>query len=185
MADRDTRMTEISERDGGPQNAFSEDFLRRMDLADEPESAREADLAGPWTVRPVPYQGGDGFAALRQWESLERGDLPFAVFRRREMALLAAAVLPGNGRDALFRLQRHLDSTVEPPGFAIAGDPEESRGIFGHVREFDEGFVAALHVAATLVRSPEALARLLEAAGYLALDQAGRILYRNAPGGAR
>jgi hypothetical protein len=83
-----------AESDRGIRNAFTADFLHRLDEAPEPDGAHEADVAGPWAIRPVKYGGGTGFAVLREWESLDEGDVPYAVFRRRETALLAAAVLP-------------------------------------------------------------------------------------------
>jgi hypothetical protein len=46
----------------------------------------------------------------------------------------------------------------------------------GYLGLFDENLVAALHVADGLIRSPEALAWLLEAAGAVALERAGAIL---------
>src|SRR5579864_7818735 len=174
--------------ESGSSNAFTADFLRRLDEAGEPDGAHEADVAGPWAIRPVPYRGDTGFALLREWESLEAGDLPYAVFQRRETALLAAAVLPATGRDPLFR----LDTEPDADGFALLAAPASPAGSAspasrpsaraaspaspaGHLRDFDESLAGALHLAAALVRSPAALARLLEAAGYVALEQAGKI----------
>src|SRR5258708_5363709 len=142
-----------SESDRRQGNAFTVEFLQRLDEIGEPDGAHEADVAGPWTIRPVLYRGATGFAVLREWESLENGDgdgagdVPYAVFGRREVALLAAGVgsLPAAA---------------------------------GHLRDFDEALAGALHLAAALVRSPVALAWLLEAAGHVALEQAGRILDR-------
>ncbi|HEY4561857.1 MAG TPA: hypothetical protein VIJ36_02705, partial [Thermoanaerobaculia bacterium] len=85
------------------QNAFSASFLHRFNQQDEPPTAGEADVAGPWHVEEIP---GDGFGLFRAGESLERGFAPYAVFRGRWLALLAAAVLPGTGRDAAFRLHK-------------------------------------------------------------------------------
>ncbi|PYQ56770.1 MAG: hypothetical protein DMF53_24505 [Acidobacteria bacterium] len=81
------------------------------------------------------------------------------MFRVRWLALLAAAVLPGTGRDAALRLFKDLG----PDGFAV----ETGNGgqIVGHLDLFDERLIEALHVVACLVRSPEALANVLEAAG--------------------
>jgi hypothetical protein len=197
-----------SQNDRGPRNAFTGDFLARLDELVEPDGAREADLAGPWVIRPVPYRGGTGFALLREWEGIKdgdeggdpAGDVPFAVFRRRETALLAAAVLPATGREPLFRLDtepdargfplrasgapcprqdRRLEGEGDVAGPPPAAPPADPANLVGHLRDFDEGLADALQVAAALVRSPVALARLLEAAGYVALEQAGRILDRN------
>jgi hypothetical protein len=220
-----------SESDHDTRNAFTADFLNRLDEIGEPDSAHEADVSGPWAIRPVLYRGATGFALFREWESLEAGDVPYAVFRRRDLALLAAAVLPATGRELLIRLDTEPDADGFPllspsaPGGsreraarpehggeigAAEANPEHGRprsgptpaspiptapiaqttstsanssdgarsNPAGHLREFDEGLAGALHVAAVLVRSPVAIAWLLEAAGHVALAQAGRILER-------
>ena len=156
-----------------PINAFRQDFLARLDAAEEPESCAEADLVGPWTVRSIADAAGEMFAVLREWERVELGDRPFAVFRRRETALLAAAVLPSTGREPLFLL-RTLRNEGGEEGYRLDAAGQEA----GRLRDFDEGFAAALHVAAWLVRSPDSLAKLLEATGSLALTQVGKILDR-------
>jgi len=148
-------------------NAFSEEFLRRLDELDEPPTAAEADLAGPYRIEVSPE---GGYALLREGESLAKGDRPAGTFERRETAFLAAAVLPSRGRDPLYRLRG--DET--PRGFAL----ERPRGeIAGHLEYYDPDAAAALHVAEWLLRSPEALARLLEAAGRVALLRAGKIVF--------
>jgi len=203
-----------SESDHCQRNAFTIEFLRRLDESGEPDGAHEADVAGPWAVRPVPYRGATGFALLREWESLEAGDVPYAVFSRREVALLAAAVLPATGRELLFRLDTEPDAegfpllasfaaspnppapaapsapaarmlktspkTAPTPETGLAGSAGmgSSAAVAGHLRDFDEALAFALHLAAVLVRSPAALAWLLEAAGHVTLEQAGRILDR-------
>lgn len=48
--------------------------------------------------------------------------------------------------------------------------------VVGHLALFDESLVAAAHAVECLVRRPECLANLLEAAGGLALERAGVIL---------
>src|SRR5947208_2697090 len=135
-------------------NAFSPSFLHRIGERDEPPMAGEADVAGPWRVFELP---GRRFGVFRLGESPERGHRPAAVFREWWLALLAAAVLPGTGHDAAFRLFKDL----EPDGFAV----ETGNGgqIVGHLDLFDERLIEALHVVACLVRSPEALANVLEA----------------------
>ena len=149
------------------RNAFAAEFLAWMDRRDEPSTVAEADAAGPWTVRPHP---DGGWAVLRAAERLDEGDLPAGVFRQIESARLMAAVLPGTGRDPELR----LGADEEPAGYPVEG----LAGRAGHIRLFDEGLVAALNVADSLVRSPEALAWLLEAAGRITLEHAGRILAR-------
>ncbi len=146
-------------------NAFTSSFLQRTAKRDEPPTAAEADAAGPWRVEEIP---GEGFGLFRLGESRERGFRPAAVFRQRFLALFAAAVLPGTGRDAAFRLHKEAG----PAGFAIEAGGE----IVGHSALFDESLIAALHMADSLARSPESLARFLEAVGQVALERAGAIL---------
>ncbi len=149
------------------RNAFSTSFLHRISPRDEPPTAGEAGMAGPWRILEMP---GKRFGVFRLGESPERGYRPAAVFEERWLALLAAAVLPGTGRDAAFRL--HKESG--PSGFALAagngGEP------VGSLTLFDERLVEALHVVERLVRSPEALANVLEAAGPLAIERTGMLL---------
>jgi hypothetical protein len=148
------------------QNAFSSPFLLRFNRRDEPPTAGEADVAGPWHAEEIPDQG---WGLFRAGESRERGFAPYAVFRERWLALLAAAVLPGTGRDAAFRLRKERGSG----GFAV----ESLRGeMVGRCELFDESLIQALHVAESLLRNPEGLASLLEAAGPLGLERAGAAL---------
>jgi hypothetical protein len=69
-----------------PSNAFTPEFLSRLDQRDEPLTAAQAAAAGPWIVQVLP---SPGWAVLRRGESLAAGDRPIAVFRQRERALLA------------------------------------------------------------------------------------------------
>jgi hypothetical protein len=129
-------------------------------------------MAGPWRVLELPVRG---FGLFRTGESPARGHRSAAVFRQRWLALLAAAVLPGTGRDAAFRLQK--DSG--PEGFTVeTGNGGE---MVGHLELFDPNLIEALHVVEGLLRSPEALAGLLEAAGQVALERAGTILDERVP----
>ncbi|HYG65899.1 MAG TPA: hypothetical protein VEL74_25185, partial [Thermoanaerobaculia bacterium] len=82
-------------------NAFSSSFLNRLAERDEPPTAGDADVAGPWRIEPVP---GSGFGLFRVGESLSRGFAPAAVFPSRWLALVCAAILPGTGRDPLLIL---------------------------------------------------------------------------------
>jgi hypothetical protein len=51
----------------------------------------------------------------------------------------------------------------------------------GHLELFDERLIEALHVVEGILRSPEALAILLEAAGQVALERTGVILDERIP----
>jgi hypothetical protein len=156
--------------------AFPPAFLSRLDDRDEPPTAHEAEVAGAATIYEI---AGRGFCLYLPGERPELGHLPVACFFARWRALLAAAVLPGSGRDPAYRLR----SEAGAPGFALIygvdrdGNPE----VAGHLRLFDEGLVSALSTADALLRSPECLAFLLEAAGKVALDRAGTILEARVP----
>jgi hypothetical protein len=116
------------------RNALSPSFLHRIGERDEPSTAGEADAAGPWRVLE---RTGRGFGLFRAGESPARGHRPAAVLRQRWLALLAAAVLPGTGRDAAFRLQK--DSG--PEGFAVeAGHGGE---VVGYLELFDPNLIEA------------------------------------------
>jgi hypothetical protein len=149
------------------RNAFTPEFLQRIGERDEPLTAAETDVAGPWAVEKMP---GVGWGLFRAGESAARQFRPLGVFRDQAVALLFAAVLPGTGRDRAFRL--HKDA--EGAGYAVeSGSGGE---VMGYLALFDETLVAAAHAVEYLVRQPESLANLLEAAGGLALERAGAIL---------
>ena len=147
-------------------NAFNPTFLQQFDQRDEPPAATEADVAGPWAIEPIPDQG---FGLFRAGESLARGFEPTAVFHERWMALLAAAVLPGTGRDPLL----HLSKEAGPDGYAVTLDGGE---VVGRLALFDERLLDAMNTVAGMVRSPQALTDLLEAAGPAAVERCGAIL---------
>jgi len=147
-------------------NVFSPSFLEQIGEQDEPPTAGEADVAGPWRVEEIPALG---FGLFRAGESLTRGFRPAAVFPDRWLAILAAAVLPGTGRDALL----HLNKQAGEEGYGVVLDGGEA---VGHLELFDEALLDALNVTVSLVRSPQSLAYLLEAAGAAALERCGAIL---------
>ena len=151
-------------------NVFTSQFLCRMAGRDEPPTAGDADVAGPWRIEPIP---GHGFGLFRLGESLARGFAPLAVFPSRWLALLTAAVLPGTGRDPLFRIDKQPNADGVYPLLLPDLRGEE---LAGYLRLFDEALVDALNVVAHLLQSPESLAWLLEAAGAVALERCGAIL---------
>lgn len=152
-------------------NAFRRAYLDRLDERDEPASAAEADFAGPWKVEEVP---GRGFAVLREWESATQGQPPDALCEEYELALKLAAVLPAAGREPLF----WAGEAAGGAGFALQAAGGE-RGVrqAGTLRHYNATLLVALHVAECLVRSPVALAALLEAAGPLVQEKVGQILH--------
>jgi hypothetical protein len=154
-----------------PPNAFDPGFLKRIAQVDEPATGAEADVAGPWHLAEIP---GTGFGLFRLGETRDRRFQATAIFHDRSHALIAAAVLPGTCRDAAFRLALE----PEEAGFALT---DRAGDTVGHFNLFDENLRDALHVVETILRSPEALANLLEAAGSLALERAGAILDQRFP----
>jgi len=90
-------------------------------------TAFEAEVAGLWQVEPDP-QGG--WAVLEPGESLAAGDAPVVKFLRKELALIAAAVLPSTGRRLRFRLGDDPCERGFPVVFVGA--------VVGHSRHFRE-----------------------------------------------
>ena len=101
-------------------NAFTVSFLDRLAERDEPPTAGDADVAGPWRIEPIVWNGGHGFGLFRMGESLGRGFSPTAVFPSRWLALLMAGILPGTGRDPLLILSKQPDAHGAYP-VALAG----------------------------------------------------------------
>ena len=159
-------------------NAFTTLFLTRLAEQDEPPTAGDADAAGPWRIEEIP---GHGFGLFRSGETLARGFTPAAVFPSRWLALLAAAVLPGTGRDPLLRIDPQADADGVYPLLLPGKDGDE---LVGRLQLFDERLVDAMNVAVHLLQSPESLAWLLEAAGAVALERCGAILDERTASGA-
>jgi hypothetical protein len=163
-----------------PPNAFSPDYLEQVHVEDEPLTAAEADLAGPWKVEPLAPEGGrpGAFVVLRFWESAAKGDLPEAVFVHGETAALFAVLLPLIEREALFALEEEPTTAGPLPGgyplTAMYG--EQGIVVRGWLRRYRPEAAAALHLLEGLVRAPLQLATLAEAAGGGAIVQLGRLL---------
>jgi hypothetical protein len=158
-------------------NAFAEEFLRCFEREDEPVSAAEADVAGPWRIQPTSISDGrEAFGLWRAGDRPEWGDTPAGLFLDRPTALLAAAVRPFVGRDPFYELGKERWNG----GFPLLRQGET----IGWVGLFDEDWTFGINIMERFTRSPEALARLLEAAGPLALERAGRILRHQVVDGA-
>ena len=84
---------------------------------------------------------------------------------------MAAAVLPGTGRDAFL----HLNKEVGAEGYGVALEDGTPAGRF---ELFDEALLGAMNNVVAVVRSPWSLAYLLEAAGPLAVERCGALLER-------
>jgi hypothetical protein len=155
-------------------NAFNRRFLNLLDERDEPPMAGEADVAGPWSIVEIP---GRGFGLFREGEDPDRGFRPYAVFYDRWLALIAAAVLPGTGRDPFV----HLAPEAGSEGFDFLLDDGE---VVGQCENFDQPFCDAIHAVVSVLRSPRSLADEMEAAGSIALERSGVILEARVAAGA-
>ena len=110
---------------------------------------------------------------LRQWESLEAGDEPFALFWHEEQARRCAAILPAVGREPLFA----LGDAPAPEGYPLVHVyGEQGPQVCGWLTRSHPGVVEALHLAEALARRPVDLAEVAATAGGDALHQIGRIL---------
>jgi hypothetical protein len=157
-------------------NVFDPAFLRLLREREEPATANEATFGDNWKVVSA---GAERWAVLRDWESLESRDQPVLVARRRELALLACAVLPGVGREPLFHLGGKAGSEGFPLLSILAEGGLQSVATMSH---FNTALAAALHNSETAIRSPYRFTCMLEAAGPTTLELSGRLLYRRLVG---
>ena len=162
-----------SSRSNVPVHIFTPEYLEYLAERDEPETAPEADTAGPFYVAPHPQ----GWAVFRQGESLETGHVPVGVFSRKEAALAAAAAMPGTGR----RLRYRLSPDPDEHGFPLLLDGVQ----VGHLRFFDEELLAGLNANDAVLSTPRSLALLLDAAGGLALEHVETIAVARLAGSER
>ncbi len=150
------------------KNAFSEEFLTRLDALDEIGSALEAELAGPWKMLATE----EGFGLYEQWQDVE--DAPIAVFTDKATALKFSAALSAASREPLFS----QDPEPDPAGrFQVTSAQGRQEGWISH---FQVRAVDLAHMADFCARSPAALAALLLAAGEATLRKAGEILVKAA-----
>jgi len=150
------------------KNAFSEEFLARVDTLDEIGSVLEAELAGPWKVLAIE----EGFGLYEAWQDAE--DSPIAVFTDKATALKFSAALSAAGREPLFSQEPEPD----PEGrFKVSSSQGKLEGWISH---FQVRAVDLAHMADFCARSPVALAAILLAAGEATLRKAGEILLKAA-----
>src|SRR5947199_9307867 len=159
-------------------NAFSPTYLSRLRQRDDSLTDAEAELAGPWKIEPVPGKPG-AVAVLRQWEEVDAGDPPVAVLWHEETARLLSVLLPVIDREPLF----YVEDGAAPEGYpliAVYGD--QGPQVAGWLDRGEPRWAEGLHILEAIVRSPLALATLLEAAGPGAEEQVGRIRARRQRG---
>ncbi len=163
-----------------PPNAFATAFLTQVQAEEEPLTASEADLAGPWKLEPLhPAAGWPGaVAVLRAWESLDKGDVPEAVFLHQETGALCVALLSLIEREPLFHLHDQPAAAAPLAGGypLLATFGQQGPVVRGWLRRFHPEAAAGLHLFEGLARSPFHLATVGDAAGGTALIQVGRLL---------
>jgi len=175
-------------------NVFTAEFRAALEAReDAPLAALEAETRGPWKVVKLPPAGvsggGDGgndgnsgggdpdrdaerWAVLRSWEDPCQ-DQASAIFEDREYALLAAAALEvaSRGSDLGIGLTRDDRGQV-----VVEWRPEQGAQTVGHFAVWDQDVVAAMRLLGSLLRVPEALARLVDAGGAPIVELIGRRL---------
>jgi hypothetical protein len=155
-------------------NAFSPSYLALLRERDDSLTAAEAELAGPWKIEPILSRPG-AVALLRVWEDLDLGDPPVAVLWHLETARLLSVLLPAIDREPLFHLEEDAASEGYP---LVAVYGEQGPQAAGWLDRYEPRWAEGLHLLQAIVRSPWALATLLEAAGPGAEEQVGRIRAR-------
>jgi hypothetical protein len=118
-------------------------------------------------------------AVLRQWEEVDAGDPPVAILWHEETARLLSVLLPVIDREPLF----YVEDGAAAEGYplvAVYGD--QGPQVAGWLDRGEPRWAEGLHVLEAIVRSPLALATLLEAAGPGAEEQVGRIRARRQRG---
>jgi len=174
-----------------PPNAFTAEFRAALEAReDAPLAALEAETRGPWKVVKLPpvgvsgggdaNNGGGGdpareaerWAVLRCWEDPSQ-DKPSAIFEYREYALLAAAALEvaSRGSDLGIGLTRDDRGQV-----VVEWRAEQGAQTVGHFAVWDQDVAAAMRLLGSLLRVPEALARLVDAGGAPIVELIGRRL---------
>jgi hypothetical protein len=156
-------------------NAFSPAYLAHLREQDDSLTAAEAELSGPWKIEPVPGKPG-AVAILRQWEDVAAGDPPVAVLWHQETARLLSVLLPVIDREPLFYIE---DGAVSEGYPLVAVYGEQGPQVAGWLDRNELRWAEGLHILEAIIRSPLALATLLEAAGPGAEEQVGRIRARH------
>lgn len=149
-----------------PLNAFSPEYLAALRKKDEPVTAADADVTGPWTLR----EHESKFYIFREWESFETGHAPQAEFTTREEGLLFVTALRAIAADPVLHVR-------EPaaPG-APACEVEQAGRVMARLAYRREEWLVAAQVLMFLARSPADLALLFEVAGSQMQEMAGEIL---------
>lgn len=154
---------------GKPDTVFRKSFLETFHERDESAGSCAAMLSGRWKIveREGGVHGYGFFEVFREWED-ELTEQPYATFQFRDHALLLAAIAPIFDQPPIYEAG---EGTNQVPLYC------EGRMV-GEFKWAPDELVDILNVAAHLVRSPSALALLLEAAGPSTIDAVGRLLHQ-------
>jgi len=150
---------------------FTPAFLERVRRLQNPPSARQASLSGPWEVESVPtLEQGLRYVVSRRAEPFSQGGSVYGIFPSRTVALATAAALPSVGAP----MGLHLNGNGHRLGHALHDGPD----FLGHLARADARLLPRLHAIRCLLADPDALALVMEAAGPEALAILGRELHR-------
>jgi|SRR3954467_611700 len=150
--------------------AFSPEYLTALREGDEPVTAADPEIVGPWRI----WESKDMFHIFREWEQFETGHQPVASFKHRQDALLFTAALRACARPMIFRIQSSGPTT--PEGYRMERDGE----FVGHLRTDRAELLTVAHALANVARSPVDLAILFELAGSEVQEMTGEILGQEA-----
>lgn len=156
----------MSQSPAQPVTAFSPEYLVALRERDEPLTAADPDIVGPWRI----WEREDMFHIFREWERFETGHQPVASFKHREDALLFITALRSCVRPMIFRVNN--PGPLPPEGYRIERDGD----FVGFLSTDRAELLAIAHALATVSRSPVDLSILLELAGSEVQEMAGEIL---------
>lgn len=156
----------MSQSPAPPVSAFSPEYLAALRERDEPVTAADPDIIGPWRI----WERDDRFHIFREWERFETGHQPVASFKHREDALLFSTSLRACGRPMIFRINN--PGPLPPEGYRLERDGE----LVGVLSTDRAELLVVAHALASVSRSPVDLSILLELAGSEVQEMAGEIL---------
>ncbi|MFL6232254.1 MAG: hypothetical protein ACJ76N_03905 [Thermoanaerobaculia bacterium] len=156
----------MSQSPAQPVTAFSPEYIAALRERDEPVTAADPDVVGPWRI----WEREDLFHIFREWERFEAGHQPVGSFQHREDALLFIAALRACARPMIFRIRN--PGPIAPEGYRVERDGE----FVGYLRTDRAELLAVAHALSNVARSPVDLAVLFELAGSEAQEMAGEIL---------
>lgn len=162
----------MSQSTAQPVTAFSPEYLAALRERDEPPTAVDPEIVGPWRI----WEREGLFHIFRDWERFETGHQPVASFRLREDAFLFTAALRASVRPMIFRIQSQAPPA--PEGYRLERDGE----FVGSLKMDRAELLVVAHAMSNLMRSPVDLALLLQMAGSEIQKMTGEILGQEAFG---